>query len=124
MRRAIATAVGTALASLVITSPATAGDGFATFPTCGGFDDSDSRCVVGDGWGAAFLARSGDREKYKLCVTPPRGSTWCRKNRTDGAGVDFDRLYTEFDTIGTYTMVWKKGGHVLDRDRMFLDIGD
>jgi hypothetical protein len=50
---------------------ASAGDGFATYPSCGDRAGKDSHCIIGNGWGATFDARGTGREKYKLCVNPP-----------------------------------------------------
>jgi hypothetical protein len=60
----------------------------------------------------------------KLCLNPPNGPISCCRNHTNRQGDDFDRPYTEFDTIGTDTLKWKKGGHRLDKGRMYLGIGD
>ena len=123
MRALAIAAIGLAVLMVAATS-ATAGDGFRTFPSCGASAGEDHTCIIGNGWGATFVARAGGREKYNLCINPPTGATSCSKNKTDRSGFDFDRLFSEFENVGFYALTGKKGGHTLDVDRMYLGPGD
>jgi hypothetical protein len=99
---------------------AQAADGFKAWPTCNIFDKRPPRnqCRFGSGFGAVFLSNFQDRVRYKLCVDKVGGRLhFCKRKRTHQAGTPSGiKLFSRINRKGTYSLTWKHGGTVIDRD--------
>ncbi len=108
-------------------TPASASDGFRTYPTCHILDFRGQHppapshsCHVGDDWGTVFIARHERNVHYRICVKPPGKSRYCARRRTFGHSQP-DGWYGAYTETGTYRFTWhvhKLG--VVDRDRLTL----
>jgi hypothetical protein len=97
---------------------AQAADGFKAWPTCNIFDKRPPRnqCRFGSGFGAVFLSKFQDRVRYKLCVDKVGGRLhFCKRTHQAGTPSGI-KLFSRINRKGTYSLTWKHGGTVIDRD--------
>lgn len=123
-RKVMSAALGTAGAILLAAGAADASKTAKAYLGCGEFGGEDNFCIIGNGWGATFEAKNGERTKYKLCVKTTAGKD-CAKHKTNRSGEDFVPLYRKAnEAAGAVKATWKVGGRFAGRDSMTLGIGD
>ena len=79
-------------------------------------------CRFGSAFGAVFVSKVQDRVRYKLCVDKVGGRLhYCKRKRTHQAGsLSGIKLYSQINRTGTYSLTWKHGGRVIDRDNLTM----
>jgi hypothetical protein len=120
-------------AAIVLAEPlvGTAEARFRTYTTCyvfAPFPREDRVCAIGNGFGAVLAARRGQRVvRYLVCVRGRGGQVhYCRRKRSRpyGARPSRLRMYRRVRRPGRYTVRWRRRGHLIDKDRLRVRIGD
>ena len=119
MKRLVLLALVVAVLVSLGTAGAASAKRFATFASCGNLYHADAVCIGGDAPVAVFRAFRRTNVTYWLCVTDPAGVRRCVKSVTGGRG-ERSIVPIEITGVGAYTVVWRIGGAVVDRDRFRL----
>jgi hypothetical protein len=105
---------------------ASAVSNYRTYPTClisTAKPKADSSCSAGDGFGAVLISKRRQRLHYRFCWREPSGDHHCvRKAVRHRRRASKVRLYNRAfrHPTGTWRLVWKHGGRIIDRDRLHV----
>ncbi len=119
-------ALGTVTLVLAAVPATGSASNYRTYPTCEIFESkpsADNTCVAGDGFGAVLISKRREHFHYRFCWREPSHEHHCvrkavRHRHRPSKVPLYNRAFR--DPFGKWRLVWKHGGHVIDRDRLHV----